>query len=53
MPEKNSWAYFFLNQFLARDCPHEKLFKIPSNEGFASSNTKNLKDAFDIQIEYF
>lgn len=44
---------FVLNQLLSRDCPHQKPFKILSNEGFASSNTKNLKDAFDIQTEYF
>lgn len=44
---------FVLNQKLSRDCPHQKSFKILSNEGFASSNTKNLKDAFDIETEYF
>lgn len=50
--DKYAWEeyldLFVLNQELPRDCPHQKSFKILSNEGFASSNTKNLKDAFDI-----
>lgn len=44
---------FVLNQLLPRDCSHHKSLKILSNEAFARSNAKNLKDAFDIQTEYF